>query len=306
MKTRFIVNPESANGSTGRRWPHIELLLKRTYRFNYEVAFTEKPWHASQLAREAIEGGCDRIISVGGDGTLNEVVNGFLENDNLINPDAALGVLEIGTGADFSKSFNFPKTVEEMILRLNRAKPKMIDVGKAEYRSLKDLEITRYFVNILDFGMGGAVVERVNRTTKLFGGKISFLIGILTTLFKYENKTIHYRLDGGEWETGVFNNFITANGRYFGGGLFPAPSAELDDGWFDVVFFGDVGRLEAILNLSKLRKGTHLENPKVTLRRAKEIEAVSKEQVFIDMDGEFVGKLPLKVLIFPKKLPILV
>ena len=281
------------------------MLLKKNYAFDFEVVFTEHPLHAAQLAREAIRRGDQRIVGVGGDGTLNEIVNGFFEKDAALNPEAVLGILEIGTGADFVKTLGQQPTVEQAILGLNEASTQAIDVGKAEFVTLEDKTDERYFLNILDFGLGGAVVERVNRTTKRFGGKISFLIGILFTLLTFKNKPIRYRLDEGDWQSGMFNDVIVANGRYFGGGLFPAPEALLDDGLFDVVFLGDVGRLEAVLNLSKLRKGTHFENPKVFATQARKIEAESETDVFVDMDGELVGKLPLKVLILPQKMRIL-
>lgn len=305
MNTCFIVNPVSAGGSTGKKWPKIEALLRKLYAFDFELAFTERPLHAVELTREANRRGVQRIVGVGGDGTLNEILNGFFEKDVPVNPTASLGILELGTGADFAKTLGPQPTVEQAILHMNDVQPKLIDVGKAEFISFANKPDTRYFLNILDFGLGGAVVERVNRTTKKFGGKISFLIGILATLLTFKNKSIRYRLDDGDWQSGIFNDVIVANGRYFGGGLLPAPGALLDDGLFDVVFLGDVGRVEAVLNLSKLRKGRHFENPKVSLSRARKIEAQSEEDIFVDMDGELVGKLPLKVLILPQKLRIL-
>jgi diacylglycerol kinase family enzyme len=232
-------------------------------------------------------------------------VHGFFQQGRLLRQEVALGVLEIGTGADFAKTLGVPSEPEKVIGRLIKSQPQEIDVGKAEFLSLEGNRVVRYFINILDFGIGGAVVEKVNRTTKRFGGKVSFLWAILVTLFRYKNKKIRYRLDEGEWTSAVLNNFIVANGRYFGGGLFPAPNAELDDGWFDVVSFGDIGRWEAIANLSNLRAGTHLSNPHVQMMRARQVEAESDEAVFIDLDGDLVGQLPITVSIMPSVLPFL-
>lgn len=299
MKTRFIVNPESANGRVRRKWPAVHKRLECVYPFPFETVFTESPLHETQLARDGILRGCDRIISVGGDGTLNGVLNGFFDESRLLNPEVALGVLEIGTGADFARTLGFPPETDEAIDRLAKVEPQRIDVGKATFLSLDGTRRVRCFVNILDFGIGGAVVERVNRTTKRFGGRIAFMWAILGALLHYKNKKICYRLDHGEWKTGVLNNFIVANGRYFGGGLFPAPEAELGDGLFDVVLFGDIGRLEAIRSLPSLRAGSHLSNPYVDVIRAREIEAESDEAVFIDMDGDLVGQLPITVSIMP-------
>ncbi len=305
-RTCFIVNPVSAAGKTGRWWPRVERVIRRLWGRDFEVAFTERPWHAAELTSRALRRGCLRVVSVGGDGTLNEVVNGFFDRGRFIQPQAALGLLELGTGADFAKSLPLPKKPEEVLEIIRNGRSRKIDLGLAEFTGTNGTVCSRYFVNILDFGLGGAVVERVNRASKRWGGKAAFLKGILVTLATYKNKTIRFQLDDGPWQTRKLNNFIVANGRYFGGGLLPAPQADLSDGKFDIVFLGDVGRLEAVLNLSKLRKGTHFENPKVSGTRAARVQAESEEPVFIDIDGEFVGTLPIKILVLPQILPILI
>jgi diacylglycerol kinase (ATP) len=318
MKTKFIINPKSAGGKTGKKWNEIFMLVQKTFANDADAAFTEGPMHAVQLTKESIQGGYDSIIAVGGDGTINEVLNGFFENDQLLRDDVTLGVLEMGTGADFIRSLNMPTRWEEAIPYLKQANPQKVDIGKAIFHPVGSKSITdrtlgvsgqstisRYFINICDFGIGGAVVERTNRTTKLFGGKITFLWSILITLLQYKNQEIRYKLDNDEWQTGMFNNFIIANGRYFGGGLNPAPNALLDDGLFDVVFFGDIGRIDATANLSNLRKGTHLKHPKISVTHAKTIEAAEDNPVYIDMDGELVGILPIQIEILPKKLSLL-
>jgi diacylglycerol kinase (ATP) len=305
MKTKFIVNPRSAAGKTGRKWNEIDQLVRSTFGNDAVAAFTKKQMHAVQLARESILAGYDQIIAVGGDGTINEVLNGFFDGDQLLRDDVALGVLEMGTGADFVRSLNMPTRWEEAISYLKQTTPKKIDIGKATFQSIDGETITRYFINICDYGIGGAVVQRANRTTKRFGGKISFLWSILITLLQYRNQEIRYKLDDSDWQTGTLNNFIIANGKYFGGGLNPAPNALIDDGLFDVVSLGDIGRIDAINNLSNLRKGTHLNHPKISVAHAKTVEATADNPVYIDMDGEFVGVLPIRVEILSKKLSLL-
>ncbi len=303
MRTLFIVNPRSSNGRTGRRWRKLLPVVRKHFGDSFEYTNTEYAFHAASLARRGIDEGYTNIISVGGDGTINEVLNGFFRNGKLINGNVALGILPIGTGADFARYLALPATDEERIKRLKEPKLSKIDVGKAEYRSLNGDMTTRYFINILDFGIGGAVVERVNRTTKLFGGKMSFLWSIFLTLPSYKNKHITYRLDDGVWQEKVLNNFIVANGAYFGGGLHPAPHARIDDGFFDIVLFGDVTLFEALRNLPHLRKGKHLAHPKIFSTRAAAIEARSGETIYIDIDGECAGTLPVKVTILKKVLP---
>lgn len=299
MKTLFIVNPRAGAGRAGKQWERNEHFVRKHFETGYDVRYTEYPEHATSLTRIALQNGYERIVSVGGDGTLNEVLNGFIENNVPVNDRAVLGMIEFGTGSDFKRTILMPEQFEKALLFLKEKPYSSIDIGKATFHTFEGKQQTRFFINITDFGIGGAVAERVNRTTKYFGGYLSFLSSIVITLLTYNNKTIKYRFDSDEWQTGVFNNFIIANGRYFGSGLLPAPNAELNDGYFDVVLFGNIGTANAIRNLSSLRKGTHITHPLVRTLRVKKIEAYSKERVAIDMDGEMVGYIPITAEILP-------
>jgi diacylglycerol kinase (ATP) len=179
-------------------------------------------------------------------------------------------------------------------------------LGRCTFTGLDGEQQSRFFINIADFGSGGAVVDKVNRTTKVFGGQTSFLWGILTTLPTYKNKLTKYRIDDGPEEEQVLNTFIVANGRFYGGGLKPAPNAQLDDGLFDIVSIGDVGFLEAVSSLGKFRKGTYLEIPKVTFSKGKTVVASSEETQLVEMEGEVVGRLPARFEMLPKAMKIIV
>jgi diacylglycerol kinase (ATP) len=304
-KTVLIVNPRSANGTTGKNWTRIDQEIRRGLKTDLEVRFTERQDHATTLASEAIREGYERVVAVGGDGTINEVMNGFFEKGKLINPNAVLAVMSIGTGSDFVKTLEFPTTPFEAAERIRLGRVLTIDLGKCTFASLDGEQRSRFFINIADFGSGGAVVDKVNRTTKILGGQISFLWGILTTLPMYKNKLTKYRVDDGPEEEKVLNTFIVANGRYYGGGLKPAPNAELDDGVFDIVSIGDVGFLEAVSSLGKFRKGTYLEIPKVTFSRGKNVVASSEEPQLVEMEGEVVGRLPARFEMLPKAMKII-
>jgi diacylglycerol kinase (ATP) len=179
-------------------------------------------------------------------------------------------------------------------------------LGKCSFVSLEGEQRSRFFINIADFGSGGAVVDKVNRTTKAFGGQISFLWGILTTLPTYKNKLTKYRIDDGPEEEQVLNTLVVANGRYYGGGIKPAPDAQLDDGMFDIVSIGDVGFLEAVSKLGKFRKGTHLGVSKVSFTRGRTVVADSDETQLVEMEGEMVGRLPARFELLPKAMNIVV
>ncbi|HXZ98285.1 MAG TPA: diacylglycerol kinase family protein [Candidatus Acidoferrum sp.] len=305
-KSVLIVNPNSANGRTGKNWTRIEQEVRRGLKTDFDVRFTERQGHATILASEAIKEGYERVVAVGGDGTINEVMNGFFEKGKPLNPNAAMAVMSIGTGSDFVKTLEFPTTSFEAAERIRQGKVWAIDLGRCTFTGLDGEQGSRFFINIADFGSGGAVVDKVNRTTKLFGGQISFLWGILTTLPTYKNKLTKYQIDDSPEEEKVLNTFVVANGRYYGGGLKPAPDAQLDDALFDIVSIGDVGFLEAVSSLGKFRKGTYLEIPKVTFSKGKTVVASSEETQLVEMEGEVVGRLPARFEMFAKAMNIIV
>lgn len=287
--TVFIVNPISGNGRTGRHWRAYESLFRRELRRDFEVRKTERAWHAAELTKDAAVGGASTIVSVGGDGTLNEVTNGLLDGTGRPwNPDTRLAVLSLGTGSDFIKTLGETRAPEDLVHRLKEGRTRLIDAGLCEYTAA-GVPHTRYFLNVAEVGSGGAVVDRVNRTTKILGGKTSFLIAILRTLPKYENTRVAYEADGGPRTEAVMNDLVVANGRFFGGGLQPAPHADLEDGLFDVVIIGDIDFKTTRKNLDLLREGKHLELPYIKWFRARDLTVDAGEEM-IDLDGEFVGR----------------
>jgi len=304
-KVIAVVNPNSANASTGREWPSIEAALKAGIG-GFDVRFTSEPHDATAIVVEALREGYETIISVGGDGTNNEIVNGFFKDDEPINPNARLGIICRGTGADLIKTLKIPKDPEQAAGVIARGRTKRIDVGRLTFRDHVGAEVRRHFVNIASFGMGGAVDERVNRTTKVFGGFVSFLWATFITFFTYRNPPVSVTVDGGAPEEMKITNIAVANGRYFGGGMMVAPKAEMDDGLFDVIFIGTMTVPEALGSISQIYKGTHLDHPKVRHMRGKRVEATSSERVLLDVDGEQPGMLPASFEIVPSAIEVLV
>ncbi len=295
----FVVNPAAANGRVGKGWERILQAIRAEYSTSVEFGLTAAPGDATLLARAALKDGHDVVVSVGGDGTLNEVVNGFFEGDRPVSTKASLGVLSLGTGSDFVKTLGIPRNLHSYLATLKGGRPKVIDVVRSRIRSLDGAEITRYLINVGEVGSGGAVVDKVNHTTKAFGGRVSFLWGIFTTLPTYENKEVTYSVDGEVEKTELLNDFIIANGRYFGGGLKPAPGASLDDGLLDIVTMGDFRFREVLFNIRKLMEGTHLSNRKVKLVRGRKVTVRCSEKVLVEEDGEIVGVLPADFEIIP-------
>ncbi len=294
----FIVNPASGNGRTGRHWRAYEALFRRHLADRFEVRWTRRPRHATELAKDALVQGATTVVSVGGDGTLNEVVNGYLDGAGRPwNPEAALAVFPLGTGSDFVKTAGYTREPTDLVRILQRRRLRTVDAGLVEYGSA-GVPQARYFLNEGEFGSAPAICERVNRSTKIFGGKISFLIGVMRTLPRYRNTRVVIQADGGPREELVVNNLTAANGRFYGGGLQPAPHADLADGLFDVIIFGDIDFKAQRKGLGLLREGKHLDLPGIRWFRAKEVRVESGDEL-VDVEGEVVGRHPQRFVVLP-------
>ncbi|GAB4341793.1 MAG: diacylglycerol kinase family lipid kinase [Candidatus Abyssubacteria bacterium] len=303
FRTKFIVNPASANRSTGRLWKQLSEALSGVIS-PIEASFTTASDHATELTRRALHDGYEMVVAVGGDGTINEVVNGFFEGGSLINPDAVLGVISRGTGSDFIKTLNIPKEIEGAAGALRGRSVRRCDAGRLTAVGRSGEPITRYFINIADFGIGGETVERVNNTTKAFGGFVSFLYGAVVTIFTYKGKRVKVKVDDSYECEKVINNVVVANGQYFGGGMRIAPKAEVNDGLFDILVVEDTGVVESLKSIPKIYKGTHIDNPKIEYLRGKTVTAESAETVLLDVEGEQVGRLPARFEILPRVIQV--
>jgi len=305
MKTVVIANPRAGGGKVGRRWPRLQAAIGAALG-PADVRFTEGPGDATTLTRRALGDGVERVLVVGGDGTVNEAVNGFFGADGRsLAPDAVLGVIPAGTGGDFARSVGLGDLSAERLLAEATVAP--ADVGRAEYVAHDGKVATRYFLNISSLGSSGLIVDMVNHTTKRFGAKASFLWGTVKGLLRYENQPMRVTVDG-EAHEGLVNIVAVANGRYFGGAMKVAPGALIDDGLFDVVIVGDIG-LATFLGVSrKLYRGEHLGHPRIRVFQAREVsvETTGKERVLLDLDGEQPGQLPVSYRILPAALKLMV
>ncbi|MBP7707706.1 MAG: diacylglycerol kinase family lipid kinase [Candidatus Aminicenantes bacterium] len=301
-KTKVIVNPASNRGRTRKRWGEIREGLKHFVReFKYE--FTEKPRHATDLAREAIKDGADLVIGVGGDGTMNEIANGFFEDRRIINPEATLGLVPAGTGCDLIKSLNIPPGLRGALQVITDAPAVRMDVGRVRYRTNEGLEEDRLFLNVADFGLGGEVVREVTER-RLQRRASSYVRCLVTTMVRYRNKRVRIRVDGRDLPDGEYLIGAVANGRIFGKGMKVAPGARLDDGLFDAVLVRGFRFFEFCRHGWKLMNGSHVTHPKVTVVRGERIEAWpgEGEDVLLELDGDQLGRLPATFEIVPRNL----
>ncbi len=299
---KLIVNPEAANRAVGKNWPRICDFLQAEGA-EFDAVLTEEPGHATRLARQALNDGYRTIVAVGGDGTLNEVINGLVEEGS-VDPEVTLGMIPWGTGADFARMVDIPRDYMGACRHLLRSQPRLVDLGKITCLR-EGREVERYFINAAGLGFDGEVSNLVNRFPKLLGGTTTYLTCLFIGLLTYRNKNVELSFDG-QPVRGRVNSVVVCNGCYFGGGMFIAPGAAFDDGLFYVVILGNLNKLEVVMNVPRVYKGTHLTHPKVSHFSAKEIHVEAKERMFLQAEGELIGEAPATFQVLPRALKVLV
>jgi len=303
-KTVFIVNPNSGNGATGREWSKISAVATAKLG-TFTSVMTSCPGDAALITRSHLADGADVIVCVGGDGTLNEVVNGFMDEQGPIGTKAVLGFIPNGTGCDFVRTVPIPRSIEKSIDTIKQGQVRLIDVGRLHYLDQNNVSHVRYFHNIASFGLGGEVAARVNRTTKAFGPFISFIWATLITLFLYGKKSIRLKIDDRYDEEVEIWNIAVANGQYHGGGMWVAPDAVMNDGQFHVTVIGNLSLAKVFWHLPKLYNGKIHKIKEVSFLTGKKIEALSKQSVLIEVDGEQPGCLPISIDMVPSAIQVI-
>jgi YegS/Rv2252/BmrU family lipid kinase len=302
-RTVLVVNPRSQGGRLGKRWRDVADTIGRV--FPFEEAITQAPGDATRLTREALRGGAERVVAIGGDGTINEVVNGFFdERGAAIAPEASFAVIPYGTGGDFRRSVQLPTDLAEAARVIAANHRRKIDVGRLELTTPSGARAVRMFANIASFGVSGVVDQLINASSKKLG-RLSFMLATARATWSYKNQRVQLVFDGADRVEATINTVAVANGRYFGGSMMVAPDAELDDGQFDVIAMGDFGFGDLLKSGRRIYKGTHLTMDKVTARRARVVEAEPIDPgsvIELDVDGENPGRLPARFEVVPAAL----
>jgi YegS/Rv2252/BmrU family lipid kinase len=310
MSAFVVVNPRSGGGRTAREWPTIEKNLKALYP-GMTAVMTHHHGQATALVRDALRDGQEEIVAVGGDGTINETVNGFFDDSGPVAPDAIMGFVTSGTGGDFRKSFGIEAGPAAALARLKSARPRRIDVGRVSCLSRQGEPVVRYFANIASVGLSGVIVDRVNRAriAKLLGGSFAFAFHSALAMLFYRERPVRIRIDQHYDEITAISTLAVANGQYFGGGMRVAPHAQPDDGQFDVIVMGGAPKGKALADMKLIYTGEHLKNPSVRELRGLKVMAAPVAEtaghaVLIEVDGESAGQLPATFEILPRALAL--
>ncbi len=291
MSTIFLVNPASANGKTGKRWPEIARAAHAAG-LRGEAIFSERPGQLGDLAREAADEGATLLVVVGGDGTVHEVVNGIAGREGV-----ELALIPRGTGWDFARTHKVPKRLDVALRIAKDGQARTFDLGRATYRT-NGSERTTWFANMASVGMSGAVAAKANSTTKALGAKTSYLYALGTVFARWKNVELRVRVDEEE-RSGLMEDTIVAVGRYLAGGMMITPDAEPDDELFDVLLIGDLTKTELVRVMPKIYRGTHLPHPKGEVLRGRTVSIEADDPLPIQLDGEQPGTTPVRFEIAP-------
>ena len=292
-----IVNPNAGNGKGKKDWVQISSNLKK-HELIWSEYFTDRKGDAINVSQEAIASGYRKILCVGGDGTLNEIVNGAFIQTICPTKDIILGLIPVGTGNDWGRMFGIPLNYQKAIDIIQEEKTMLHDIGRINYFNGTE-KCQRFFINIAGLGFESVVVKRTNvQKDKGKSGKAIYFYNLLMSLISYKNTNAEIVIDGNKTEANIFSLNV-GNGRYCGGGMRQTPFAVPDDGILDVTIIKGMGKIEIILNLKILYNGTILDHPKVDGYKCKNIIVRSDSLLYVEADGESLGHTPAEFSIIP-------
>jgi diacylglycerol kinase (ATP) len=306
MKWLIIRNPNAAGGKSMKLWPSIrEQFLSEGLEF--DDVCTTNPMEAVHLAREAIAKGYRKIAAMGGDGTVNEVVNGIMSQSYCDSKEILFTQIPIGTGNDWSRTMGIPKKIKELAGFLKHAKEEYQDLGLLTWHNNKGKEQQRYFVNIAGMGFDAFVGVIANKN-KAEGksGVLSYIKALLSGLYQYKVQKVNVKIDS--QDKGDFELFSLAVGicNYSGGGMKQCPDASYNDGILDLTLIEKINKWKVVFNILRLYSGSFVKNKEVHQYKGQYIEIKTNENTLLEVDGEVIGSGTAEFSLLPSVLKVLV
>lgn len=308
-KWLVVVNPKASIGKSEKDWPEIQQLLT-SEGVDFDFVMTAYQGHAISLVRDSItEKGYKNIISVGGDGTNNEVINGIFTQERFPTTEITMGTIPVGTGNDWRRTFNFPEGYPQLVEIIKNGRVFPHDVGKVAYYNDGDAKV-RYFLNAAGTGLNEMVCNRTNKLkSEGKGGSVRYMLNTASCLFQFKCVRIKLEIDDQEVLEDEILSISVGNGRFNGGGMMMMPNAIPDDGLFDVTVVKKVGMLKFAANISNIYDGTFVDKLKeVTLYRGKKIRITSipAHQLLLETEGETLTNSPFEFEMLPKAINMVV
>ena len=300
-----ILNPVAGGGRGIKMRDRLVAELDRKFGSNYHQFTTSGPMDAMNIAREAIRQGSRLIISVGGDGTINEIVNGFFDSNTMINPDCELGIIDCSTGGGLAQTLSIPDKLPDQLDVIQHGSLTELDVGEVEYTGVDHQMHQRLFISECSAGIGGAIVADVHYGYKLLGGTLAFGIVSLKHAFVFRPKQMEIKTgNGNPVYHEEFIGIVIGNGNYCAGGMRLTPEASPVDGQLDILLMRKMPLINRIRGLLKIYSGSHIDNKNFILFRTTMTMITSMEPVEVETDGEFIGTTPFSIRIHPQKIRI--
>jgi diacylglycerol kinase (ATP) len=330
IDTLLVVNPTSSSGSTGKDWDSLYVKIRDVFGKNSQMVFTKKANYGTLLTRKFLKKGVKRIIAIGGDGTINEVANGFFlqekkyeykkeqqfpfSNNNVvdqendrgfhkpdtlipINTEAIFGIIPSGTRNVLAKSLNLPLEIDKCCHNYLEGSTKKIDVLTATVTNptTRSKVPTRAFLNAAEIGFGAEVIDRSKKVrSRVKNRMVSTITSVIATLPTYESNNCEIVLDDGKDKVLTKMTMgIIANGKFLGGGFMAAPEASLSDGLLDVVILTDSSSIKLLDKLASIKTGNYANEGDVIYKQVRKVTIKSLERdITVAIDGEPIGILP--------------
>lgn len=305
MKTHVIINPISGGGRTVDKIPRILAALERELGSLVTVCITQRARDAMHAAREAVRRGYDRIVAVGGDGTINEVVNGLYEHGRPLRCDCRLGIISTGSGQGLALSLHLPRLIEEQVQVIARDRLQSVDLGRVRLRTDDGAIEERLFVNECQIGLGAAVVQHTGASKKRLGGTLAYGLTALTIGLSCRSIQVSLQTDDALTISRPILGIAVGNGSHTAGGMKLTPNARLDDGALDILLIHAQTKWRRLLNLSRIYTGGHIHLKEFTYMQVKHLELSSNETIPVAVDGEWVGSTPCTIDVLPHALSII-
>jgi diacylglycerol kinase family enzyme len=303
MKTLVLVNPASARGQTGRRWPQLQGEFRK-HLGDFDLAVTDRALHAGELVRDAILRGVERIISVGGDGTNHEVLQGFFDplTRQALNPEVGFAFVSSGTGGDFGRTLQVERRVDRQLERIVQSPgDQRIDLISCTFVD-DDGPAWRVCLNAAGVGHGGDLARRVQAWKWLGGGGLPFVCAGIAGAIQISPWEVEVRVDDGPWQQRVVRNLAAFNGQFQGGGMRFAPLAALDDGQLELLFLGPLSPIVSIsVGIASYAMDIS-DFDDVELRPSRRVELrplPGQPPMWVELDGESPGQAPVTYEVMP-------
>ena len=297
MNIVFVVN--NKNNRLAKVLPRLDQYCQQMnmgpIAMGVQFMSTLRKKHAIELAKQATENGCDYLVAIGGDGTLNEVINGMLQSNMPANDYPAIGLLPHGSANDFARTARISNSIEELIELIQSNTTQKIDLGKI---IIQQTQKTRYFINIAGVGLGSEVAQNLEQSSSVLGPGFNYFKHIIKGFLSYAKKEVSCTSSTWQWK-GKLLQMVVANGRYYGNAIYIAPDAKLSDGQFQVAIFGDLSIWDYLKNFGNLKKGVKINLPQVSYYDTNEVLLESNDACGIEADGEYVGLAPATITVLP-------